>query len=81
MRSQLSVKRILIDGTALSVIVTFIVFASIYLNPLIFIDSYPPDVRAAAGEVDVPAAQIVVPNALCAAAVFGVTLWSNSRLR
>ena len=81
MRPQLSIRRILVDGTILSVLLTIIVYGSLYVNPLMLVDSYTPDVRAAVGAVDVPVIQHVVFYTLSFGAVVGVTLCSNARLR
>jgi hypothetical protein len=70
MKLQLSVKRILVDGTLLSMLLTLIFFGCLYT----------PEVRAAGGEVDVPAHQLVVFYALFFGTVVGVTLYSNARL-
>ena len=37
---QISLKQILVDGTILSVLLTVIVFGSLYVNPLMKIDNY-----------------------------------------
>ena len=60
MKPQLSVKRVLVDGTLMSVLLTIITFGSIYVNPMMLVDSYTPDVQAAVGEVEVPALQLIV---------------------
>ena len=80
-KSQLSLKRILVDGTVLSVLLTLVIYGSIYVNPLLWIGDYPPDIQAAVGPVDVPLVQIIVFTALAFGAVIGVTLYSNARLR
>ena len=81
MKPQLSVKRVLVDGTLMSVLLTIITFGSIYVNPMMLVDSYTPDVQAAVGEVEVPALQLIVFYALSFGAVVGITLYSNARLR
>ena len=78
---QLSLKRILVDGAILNLLLTVIVYGSLYVNPSMLADSYPPDVRAAVGDVNVPAGQLVVFYTLSMGAVVGVTLWSNAKLR
>jgi hypothetical protein len=79
--SQLSLKQILVDGTVLSVLLTILVFGSLYVNPAMQVDNYPPDVRAAAGEVDVPLVQRAVFGVLSLGIVVAVPLWSNAGLR
>ena len=81
MKPQLSVKRVLVDGTLMSVLLTIITFGAIYLNPMLLVDSYTPDVRAAVGEVEVPALHVIVFYALSFGTVFGITLYSNAHLR
>jgi hypothetical protein len=81
MKLQLSVKRVLVDGTLMSVLLTIITFGAIYLNPMLLVDSYTPDVRAAVGEVDVPPHQLVVFYVLSIGAVAGVVFYSNAKLR
>jgi hypothetical protein len=78
---QLSLKRILVDGVILNLLLTVIVYGSLYVNPSMLVDSYPPDVRAAVGDVNVPAGQLVVFYTLSMGTVVGVTLWSNAKLR
>jgi hypothetical protein len=81
MKLQLSLKRVLVDGTLMSVLLTIITFGSIYVNPLMLVDSYTPDVRAAVGEVDLPALQLAVFYVLSFGTVAGVILHSNAGLR
>jgi pimeloyl-ACP methyl ester carboxylesterase len=82
MRNQLSLKRVLIDGTILNVLLSIIVYGSIYANPMIWVGDYPPDIQAAVGEaVDVPLSQTIIFAVLCFGVVIGVTLYSNAKLR
>jgi pimeloyl-ACP methyl ester carboxylesterase len=82
MRKQLSLKRVLIDGTILNVLLSIIVYGSIYANPMIWVGDYPPDIQAAVGEaVDVPLMQTIIFAVLCFGVVIGVTLYSNAKLR
>jgi hypothetical protein len=82
LRLQLSIKRVLVEGTILSVLVSMIVYGSIYVNPTTWISDYPPDVRAAAGEVDAPSPVLtIVMGVLLLGAVIGVPLYSNAKLR
>ena len=81
MTNQLSLKRILVDGTILSALLTILVFGSLYVDPAMQVDSYPPDVRAAVGEVDVPLVQRAVFGVLSLGIVVAVPLWSNAGLR
>jgi hypothetical protein len=81
MQIDFSWKRLLVDGTILSVLLTIIAFAFLHVNPLILVDSYPPDVRAAVGEVDVPIVQTVLFYVASFGVALGVPLWSNARLR
>jgi len=80
MKCQLSIRRILVDGTILNVLLTIIVYGSIYVNPLMWISDYPPDIQEAVGPVDVLPDQTIVASVLFLVVV-GVTLYSNARLR
>lgn len=81
MKNQLSLKRILIDGAILSVLLTIIIYGSLGVNPAMWVHDYPPDIRAAVGEVGVPPAQTIVVGVLFFGAIIGVVLYSNARLR
>lgn len=54
MKNHLSLKRILIDGTILSVLLTIIICGSLYVNPAMWVHDYRPDIRALVGDVHVP---------------------------
>ena len=81
MKCQLSIRRILIDGTIMSVLLTIVVYGSIYVNPLFWISDYPPDIQATVGSVEVPIGQKLVVVALALCIVVGVSLYSNATLR
>jgi hypothetical protein len=78
---QFSLKRVLIDGTTLSVLLTIVIYGSIYVNPLMWISDYPPDIQAAVGTADVPIGQKLATVALSLCIVVGVPLYSNAKLR
>jgi len=81
-KNQVSLKRVLIDGTILNVLLSIIVYGSIYANPMIWVGDYPPDIQAAVGEtVDVPISQTIIFAVLLFGIVIGVVLYSNARLR
>jgi len=80
-RSSLLWKRVLRDGLLLNVLITVLVYGSIWVNPLVHVGDYPPDIKAAVGDVDVPAVQGVVEALLCLALVIAIGLWSNAKLR
>jgi hypothetical protein len=80
-KRQLSIRRILIDGTIMNALLTIVVYGSIYVNPLMWISDYPPDIQAAVGPVDVPIGQKLVVGVLFLCIVVGVPLYSNARLR
>lgn len=48
---DLSSHRLIVDGTALCLIFTGVVYLALYLNPWLGFDNYPPDVKAAVSEV------------------------------
>jgi hypothetical protein len=78
---RLSLKRILVDGTVMNVLLTIVVYGSIHINPLFWVSDYPPDIQAAVGEVDLPIGQQLVAGVLFLFIVVGVPLYSNARLR
>jgi len=80
-KNQLSLKRILIDGTILSVLLTIIIYGSLGVNPAMWVHDYPPDIQAAVGDVDIPPAQTIIVSVLFFVAVIGVVLYSNAKLR
>jgi hypothetical protein len=79
-KRQLSIKRVLTDGTIMNVLLTIVVYGSIYVNPLLWISDYPPDIQEAVGPVDALPDQAIVASVLFLIVV-GVTLYSNARLR
>ncbi|MBN1977530.1 MAG: L-2-amino-thiazoline-4-carboxylic acid hydrolase [Anaerolineae bacterium] len=81
MKHQLSIKRVLTDGTIMNVLLTIIVYGSIYVNPLMWVSDYPPDIQEAVGPVDVPIAQKLIVGVLLLCIVVGVPLHSNAKLR
>ena len=82
MRNQLSLKRVLIDGTILNILLSIIIYGSIYASPMIWVGDYPPDIRAVVGEpVHVPLSQMVIVGVLFFGTIIGVVLYSNARLR
>jgi len=78
---QLSIRRILVDGTLMNALLTIVVYGSIYVNPLFWVSDYPPDIQEAVGPVDVPIGQRLVVGVLLLCIVVGVPLYSNARLR
>ena len=80
MKRQLSIKRVLVDGTILSVLLSIVICGSLYVDPLMWISDYPPDIQAAVGAVEVPLSQTVIIG-ICFGVVIGVVLCSNAKLR
>jgi hypothetical protein len=78
---QFSPKRVLVDGTILNVLISIIVYGSIYVNPLFWISDYPPDIQEAVGPVGVPIGQKLVVGVLFLCIIVGVPLYSNAKLR
>ena len=76
-----SPKRILVDGSIMNVLLTVVVYGSIYVNPLFWISDYPPDIQAAVDLVDIPIAQKLIAGVLFSCIVVGVPLYSNAKLR
>ena len=81
MKCQLSIKRILVDGTIMNVLLTIVVYGSIYVNPLFWVSDYPPDIQEAVGPVGVRIGQKLVVGVLLLCIVVGVPLYSNAKLR
>ena len=65
----------------MSVLLTIVVYGSIYVNPLFWISDYPPDIQATVGSVEVPIGQKLVVVALSLCIVVGVPLYSSAKLR
>jgi hypothetical protein len=78
---QFSPKRVLVYGMILNVLISIIVYGSIYVNPLLWISDYPPDIQEAVGPVDVPIGQKLVVGMLFLCTVVGVPLYSNAERR
>jgi hypothetical protein len=70
-----------VDGTILSVLLSLLIYGFLYLDPLMWVSDYPPDIQAAVGAVDVPIGRTVVAGVLFAGVIVGVVLWSNAKLR
>jgi pimeloyl-ACP methyl ester carboxylesterase len=81
MKNQVSLKRVLIDGTILNVLLSVILFGSLYVNPAMWVHDYPPDIQAAVGDVTIPPAQTIIVGVLFFGVTIGVVLYSNARLR
>ena len=81
MKRQLSIRRLLIDGILMNVLISIVIYGSIGVNPLMWISDYPPDIQEAVGSVDVPIGQKLVVVALSLCIVVGVPLYSNTKLR
>lgn len=82
MKEQLSLKRVLVDGTILSVLFTIVIYGSIYVNPAIWVGDYPPDIQAAVGDsIDAPPIQTIITGLLFFGITVGIVLYSNGRLR
>jgi hypothetical protein len=81
MEYRLSIKRILVDGTILSVLLSILIYGSLYVDPLMWVDDYPPDIQTAVGTVQVPLGRIIIVSVLSLGIIIGVVLRSNARLR
>ena len=81
MKSRALWNRVLRDGLLLNVVITLLVYGSMWVNPLVHVGDYPPDIKEAVGDVDVPTVHSVVEGLLCVASVVAVVLWSNAKLR
>ena len=74
MDCRLSIKRVLVDGILLSVLLSIIIYGSMWVNPLMWVSDYPPDIRTEVGAVDVPLAQIAVAGLLFVGVIAGVAV-------
>ena len=81
MKNQMPLKRVLIDGTILNILLSIIIYGSLCVNPAMWVHDYPPDIRAAVGEVEVPPIQTIIVGVLFFGVTIGVVLCSNARLR
>jgi hypothetical protein len=82
MKEQLSLKRVFVDGTILSILLTIVIYGFIYVNLAIWVDNYPPDIRAAVGDsIDAPPIQTIIAGLLFLGATVGMVLYSNGKLR
>jgi len=81
MEYRLSIKRILGDGTILSVLLSILIYGALYIDPWMWVGDYPPDIQAAVGVVDVPLGRTIIVVVLCLGIITGVVLRSNAKLR
>ena len=78
---QFSLKRVLVDGTIMNLLLTIVVYGSIYVNPLFWVSDYPPDIQEAVGPVGIPIGQKLAVGVILLCSVVGVPLYSNAKLR
>ncbi|MBN1643072.1 MAG: nitroreductase [Anaerolineae bacterium] len=81
MACPVSVKRVLTDGAILSVLLSVLVYGSIYVDPLLWVSDYPPDIQSAVGASEVPSTLTIVLGVLFLGLTVAVVLWSNAKLR
>jgi hypothetical protein len=81
MACRLSIRRVLVDGTILSVLLSIVIYGSLYVDPLMWVGDYPPDIQAAVGVVSVPLGQTAIAGVLFLVIIIGVVLRSNAKLR
>jgi len=65
----------------MNLLLTIVIYGSIYVNPLFWVSDYPPDIQEAVGPVDVPIGQKLVVGAILLCIVVGVPFYSNAKLR
>ena len=79
---QLSVKRILTDGSLLSAVQGSIIVASLYYNPEIWYDDYPADIKAKVGPMSAAAKKqrliVAIPFLV---SMLGLPSYSNLKLK
>ncbi len=82
LQRQLSIKRIIIDGSILSVLTGLLVIGSMYYNAEIFHDDYPSDIQEKAGPMSQHAKRqrrfVSLPLLLL---VFGMPTYSTFKLK
>jgi len=74
-KNQVSLKRVLIDGTILNVLLSVILYRSLYVNPVMWVHDYPPDIQAVVGEVEMPLVQTIIVGVTIGMAVMTLSLW------
>ena len=77
----LSIRRVLVDGTILNILLSLLIYGSLYVEPLMWVGDYPPDIQAAVGVVDVPLGRTVIAGVLFFGVIVGVVLRSNAKVR
>src|SRR6266704_6251587 len=82
LQCQLSTKRIVTDGSILSMLVGLLVVGSMYYNAEIFHDDYPPDIQEKAGPMSQRAKrQRRIVALTLFLLLFGVPTYSNLKLK
>jgi hypothetical protein len=81
MECRLSIKRVLVDGAILSVLLSIVIYGCLYIDPLIWVSDYPPDIQATVGAVEIPLGQIIIVAVLCSGIIIGIVFQSNAKLR
>ena len=81
MECRLSFKRVLVDGTILSTLLSILIYGSMRVDPRMWVGDYPPDIQAAVGTVDVPLGRTMIVGLLFLGVIVGVVLRSNAKLR
>lgn len=65
----------------MSVLLSIIIYGSLYVNPAMWVHDYTPDIRALVGDVHVPLVQKIIVGVLFFGVAVGVVLYSNAKLR
>lgn len=81
MKHRISVRLLLVDSLIMNVLLTVVVYGSIYANPLTWLSDYPPDVQAAAGAVGVPIGPKLVASLLSFVIIAGTARHLTVALR
>ena len=78
---MISPRRILVDGTVLGAVFSVVVLVSVRVDPTIWLEDYPPDIRAAVGDsVQPPVALQGLFGVILMVVMIGGLLWSVRRL-
>ena len=78
---MISPRRVSVDGLVLGAAFTLVVVGSVLLNPAIWLDDYPPDIRAAVGDsIPQPRGLQAFAGVLLVLVIVAGLVWSLRRL-
>lgn len=78
---MISKRRLLVDGLLLSTLFSVVAVGSLSIDPTIWLENYPPDVRAAvADSIEPPVILQALVGVILVVLMFGGLIWSLKRL-